>query len=228
MSMTPEDHQKIADAVADVETRTSAEIVCVITQECSDYREVPLAWAAVLALIVPAAAFALGLNPSLLTSLNQGWVAGHTSGFNDAVRLSLGAYAVAQSAVFLLVWLIVSLPTVRRALTPAGLRNRRVHEAALRQFVARGIANTTDANGVLIFVSLLDRRVEVLADAGIHAAVPAGTWDRAVNAVRVAMKANHRAEGLVAAVKICGDALAPAFPPGEYNPDQLPNGAVLI
>jgi putative membrane protein len=228
MSMTPEDHQRIADAVADVETRTSAEIVCVITQECSDYREVPLAWAAVLALILPAAAFALGLNPSLLTSLNSGWMASHTSGFNEAVRLSLGAYAVAQSAVFLLVWLSVSLPTVRRALTPAGLRNRRVHKAALRQFVARGIAKTTDANGVLIFVSLLDRRVEVLADAGVHGAVPAGTWDKAVSAVRVAMKANHRAEGLVEAVKICGDALAPAFPPGDYNPDQLPNGAILI
>ena len=28
--------------------------------------------------------------------------------------------------------------------------------------------------------------------------------------------------------KICGDALAPAFPPGEHNPDQLPNGAILI
>jgi len=44
----------------------------------------------------------------------------------------------------------------------------------------------------------------------------------------VAMKANHRAEGLVEAVNICGDALAPAFPPGELNPDQLPNGAILI
>jgi uncharacterized membrane protein len=42
------------------------------------------------------------------------------------------------------------------------------------------------------------------------------------------MKAHHRAEGLVAAIQICGDALAPAFPSGEHNPDQLPNGAILI
>lgn len=228
MSMTPEDHQKIADAVAQAETRTAAEIVCVITQECADYREVPLAWAAVTALVAPAVAFALGLDPGLLTTLNNGWIAGHSSGFKDAVRLTLGAYALLQSAVFLLVWLTASLPTVRRALTPSGLRNRRVHEAALRQFVARGISNTTDANGVLIFVSLLDRRVEVLADAGVHAAVPPGTWTKAVTAVRVAMKANHHAEGLVHAVTICGDALAPAFPPGDDNQNQLPNDAILI
>ena len=47
-------------------------------------------------------------------------------------------------------------------------------------------------------------------------------------ATRPAVIESLRAEGLVAAVKICGDALAPAFPPGEYNPDQLPNGAILI
>lgn len=228
MSMTPEDHQRIADAVADAETRTSAEIVCVITQECSDYREVPLAWAAVLALALPALAFALGLDPSVLVSLKRGWVTGHSSGFDEAMRLSLGAYALAQSLVFLLAWMTVSLPTVRRVLTPAGLRHRRVHEAALRQFVARGIANTAEANGVLIFVSLLDRRVEVLADAGVHAGVAPGTWDRAVSAVRTAMRANHRADGIIEAVKICGDALTPAFPPGLHNPDQLPNDAILI
>ena len=226
--MTPEDYQNIADAVTAAEARTSAEIVCVVTQECADYREVPLAWAAVMALIAPAAAFALGLNTDLLTALNNGWVAGHASGFDAALRLSLGTYALVQSAVFLVVWLVVGWPGVRRVLTPAGLRNRRVHEAALRQFTARGMSNTTEANGVLIFVSVLDRRVEVLADSGVHAAVPAGTWDKAVAKIRDAMRANHPAEGLVAAVALCGEALVPAFPAGEHNPDQLPNGAILI
>ncbi len=228
MRMTPQDHHDIAEAVTEAETRTSAELVCVITQESADYREVPLAWAAVAALMAPAAAFSLGLSPHLLTHLVNGWVAAHSSGFDAAIRVSLGAYAMAQSAVFLAVWMLVSWPEVRRFMTPAGLRNRRVHEAALRQFVARGISNTQEKNGVLIFVSLLDRRVEVLADAGIHAAVPTGTWDKAVAAIRHAMRANKPATGLVEAVHICADALAPAFPAGDHNPNQLPNRPVEI
>src|SRR5580704_9435744 len=48
------DRERIAEAIRAAETKTSGEIFCVVARHASDYRLVPLAWAAALALVVPA------------------------------------------------------------------------------------------------------------------------------------------------------------------------------
>jgi putative membrane protein len=101
---------------------------------------------------------------------------------------------------------------VRRVLTPASLKKSRVHKAAWAQFSATGLQTTDGHTGVVIFASLDDRIVEILADEGIHAKVGATVWDAAVKAVQDGMKARSPAKGFVTAVEICGAALAEHFP----------------
>jgi putative membrane protein len=115
------------------------------------------------------------------------------------------------------------VPAVRRIFTPGALRHHRVLQAARRHFAASG-AKLSDAEPhILIFASLADRRVELVAHDAIHKAVGEGPWNAAVAAVVAGMKAGRPADGIVQAVEICGAALAQHFPPDGPAKNHLPN-----
>ena len=206
--LTASDHDRIAAAVAAAEEKTSGEIVCILTREVSEYRETPLAWAAAAALLLPPIAVLLGFDPASLAAARE-WSAGA-----DSLSLleTIAWYTAAQGAVFLGVLLLVMTPSIRRVLTPSPLKAHRVHKAAMTQFLATGLTNAADRTGVVIFASLADRKVEVLADTLIHKAVGDPVWDKAVAAVLAGMKRGSPGDGFVEAVGVCGEALAQHFP----------------
>jgi putative membrane protein len=82
----------------------------------------------------------------------------------------------------------------------------------MQQFLATGLHASADRTGVVIFASEADRRVELLADDAIHAAVGDVAWNAAVKAVQDGMRRRDPAAGFVKAIQICGDALAEHFP----------------
>lgn len=220
--------RRIAEAVARAEAATSGEIVCVLAQECSRYREVPLAWAAAAALLVPPALAPFGLWPTARPGAGGGgWTpAGAAADTAGTVRTALEVYALLQALLFAAVWALVSVPGVRRVLTPGWLKRHRVGKTAAEQFLATGMSTDPRRTGVMILGSLHDRRVEILAEAGIHTAVGEAVWARAVADVRAGIGNGDLAGGFVAAVATCGAALAEHFPPhagGKLNavPDDL-------
>lgn len=79
------------------------------------------------------------------------------------------------------------LALLRRALTPASVRRRRVAEAAKAAFWDKGVGGTSGRTGMLCYVSVLEREVEILADAGITAHVDGEAWAAAVATVRRAI-----------------------------------------
>jgi putative membrane protein len=114
--------------------------------------------------------------------------------------------------LFALVAALASVPPVRRVLTPPTLKRRRVHRAALQQFLATGLHVSEGRTGVVIFASTHDRRVELLADDATHEAVGERVWTAAVSAVQDGMRRRAPADGFVRAVELCGAALAEHFP----------------
>jgi putative membrane protein len=127
--------------------------------------------------------------------------------------LVVALYAAVQIVLFLAVLWIVHIPAVRRRLTPRVLKRHRVARAAHHQFTAVAARAQGSEAGVLLFVSLEDHQVQVLADAGAHARCGEGPWKRAADAVTAAMKAGHDpTAGIVAAVEILGAALAEHYP----------------
>ena len=154
--LTDQDRQQIADAIAAAERRTSGELVTVIAQAADDYRYIPLLWPALAALLLPAL---------LLT-----------------VWPEIGAWRLylVQAAGFVVLALIAHLPRVHLALVPASVKRRRASRLAREQFFEQGLHLTRARTGVLIFVAVAEHHVEIIADTGINALVPPGTWDRAV------------------------------------------------
>jgi len=226
--MTPQDLDRIAGAVAEAEKTTAGEIFCVLAPEVSDYRETPLVWAAATALVLPAAALFAGFRPEMLTRLFGGWSVGHASALDGAILSALSTYIALQLAVFVVAAMVVSIPSVRRALTPASLKAARVKRAAMEQFLSHGLHVTRDRTGVLIFAALAEHRVEVIADEGIYKAAPNAVWDDVVADLIGGLKAGRVADGFVAAVGRAGTILAEHVPPRGDDRNELPDGLTIL
>jgi putative membrane protein len=224
------DHERITGAIRAAEARTSGEIYCVVSRRSSDYGLVPVAWASIASLLVPALIVLLGLEPHRWAPIGEPWSTGAatTDEVDAAVRAGMWALLMAQALAFAVVLAVTMPERIRLAVTPPGLKRDRVHRAAMQQFLARGMQRTRDRTGVLIFVSLAERLIEVIADEGIYAKVAPTIWDEAVSALAGAARRDRIAEGLVTAVGLCGAVLAEHFPPRQDDFNELPDRVVEL
>jgi putative membrane protein len=197
------DKTRIADAIRQAEAATSGEIFCVIARQSSDYRLVPIAWAASIALVVPLPLIYLTWWPASVIYLFQ-----------------LAAFVSAAIGL--------SQPGIRLRLVPRRAKHDRAHAEALRQFLAQGLHRTEHRTGVLIFASAAERYAEIVADAGINARVPPQVWDDAVAALTAGIKHDRAGDGFVAAIAQCGAVLAAHFPPGALKRNELPDKLVEL
>ena len=228
IKLTPAVQSRIADAIAVAEARTSGEIFCVLARRVSTYRDISLGWAAAAALLLPLGLIPFGFDPAWIPGLGDGWQAAHLSSTDVIVGQSLAAYALIQSAVFVSAFLLTSIPSVRRLVTPRSVRRARVRRAAMEQFLAHGLHITQERTGVLIFAALSDHQVEIVADEGIHSKVDQAVWGDAVDALVRGLKKGDAAAGFELAIDLCGGVLAEHFPPRSTNPNEVEDRLVLI
>lgn len=78
--------------------------------------------------------------------------------------------------------------------------------------------NTQARNGVLVYVAVESRKLAIIGDAGINAAVPEDFWDSIKEKMRSSFAAGNYVEGLVEAVKDAGESLKKYFP---YQSDDI-------
>ena len=201
--LTDDDRQRIESAIAEAERRTSGELVAVVAQSAGDYRYVPLLWPALVALLLPA----------ILLTIEPG--------------MSAWTLYLVQATAFLVLALLAQLP-VRMALVPDWLKRRRASRLAREQFFERGLHLTRARMGVLIFVSVAEHYVEIIADEGIDALVPPGTWDKAVADFIERVRAGRIAEGFLDMIEVIGARLAEHFPRAPDDRDELPNRLIEI
>lgn len=220
------DQTRIADAVTAAEEATSGEITCVLAQEVSNYREVPLGWAALAALGLPPLLVMLGLHRLPLAGLFTGWTDESVRAAESLIVQALSAYSLLQAALFVVVALLVGLPAVRRVMTPGALKRHRVRTVARHHFTATGYKLEPGVPHILIFASLKDRRVELVAHQAIHDRIGQGLWDEAVAAVTNGMKTGSEADGFVRAIGLCGAAMAKHFPATGPKTNRLSNEIV--
>jgi putative membrane protein len=202
MPLTVDDRKAIAAAIHAAEQRTCGQIVCVLARSSSDYSAVPIQWAAVLALIVP-------------------WPLIYFT------QLTVQRIFLAQIIVFILAGLILSWSPLRMALVPRAVQRARAHRGAIEQFFLRGLANTRHRCGVLIFVSMAEHYVRIVADQGVAAKVAQSEWKDAVDALTGHMRHGRIAAGFIAAIERCGAVLAAHAPP-DGTPDQLPDRIFVL
>jgi putative membrane protein len=197
--LSDEARAAVAEAVARAERATSGEIVPMLVARSDSYADLRAGASALLSLA--AGALLLAVAPRLAR-----WI----------VPTQIGVFAAA-------VWVLHWRPLLR-ALVPARLATARVHRAAVLAFHDQGLRETRDRTGILLYVSLLERRVVVLADRGIHARVPDGTWDDVVYRVLDGIRKRRADDGLCDAIRLCGEHLATHFPPRPDDANELADG----
>lgn len=103
------------------------------------------------------------------------------------------------------------------------------HERALAMFGKLRVWDTAKNNGVLIYLLLAERRIEIVADRGLNELVPPGTWSRMIEAMSAAFKAGDFEGGLARAVSEVSALLQRHFALADqaHNPNELPNDPIL-
>ena len=189
----------LTNCIREIEKRTDAELVLVVRARSHSYAGANYLFGALLAFV--------GLNFLLFSPItfHQIWVP-----IDIALLFVLGAYVSSRSNA------------IRRWLTRRSVRNKAARAGAAAMFYEAGIANTKAELGVLVYLSLLERRLELIADRGILKAVPALEWNQALFELRQAGK-EPRPETLTAGLEKLGLLLAQYLPASADNPNELPD-----
>jgi putative membrane protein len=203
MDISEQDRARVSAAIRAAEARTSGEIVCVLARTATHLTALPIFIAALIALALPWALVAFTEFPV------------------DRILLL-------QIAVFLLLAVTLSLPSLQVLFLPRAVRRRAAHRLAMEQFLIRGIARKKDRIGILIFVSMAERYARIIADQGIAARVPQTEWQSAVDALIADVRSGHIADGFIAAIAACEKVLAAHFPRSQLSHDELPDRIYLI
>lgn len=200
---------RVSACVQGVEKSTSAEIVPLVRSASSAYPAALLRGALVAAVVIAAAA-------TLVDSLCKPW------GTLSVLDLWVfpGVFVVAFALVFLLAR---AVPGLARLFVSRAEMTEEVGEEAVTAFFRHRLTETRDRTGILVFVSVFERRVVVLADEGINARVPAETWQQVVDIVLEGIRGRRPADGLCAAVSRCGEIVAAEFPIRAGDTNELRN-----
>ncbi len=221
--LTGADRARIAAAVSAAEAQSAGEIVTIITPQSDPYRDVGLAWAitaAFLALIALefAPAFYLGLIERTLGLWGHEWTP----------QAVLGVALSAAAIKFVVVALLMEWRPLRLLLTPSPIKHARVHARALTCFRVGAESRTTGHTGILIYVSLAERRAEIIADQAIAGKVAPEVWGDAMAALLGGIRSGAAGDGMVSAVEQVGQVLAQHFPRADDDSNELPDRLIEI
>ena len=191
--LSEDDRSRIREAIARAEERTAGEIVPFIVPQSDDYEVATWRGAALGLLVVAAGAMAV-----FQFYEGWGWAWLHR-GWGAALALLVGALVGGGLARF--------VPPLRRRFAGTDEMAERVHDRAIEAFVEEEVFDTTDRTGILLFVSLLEHRIEVVGDTGINREVEPDDWIRVVERIRRGIRNDRLADGLVDAIELCGTLL---------------------
>jgi len=192
--------EAIGAAIREIEAKTNAEVVVAVRGRSGPYRHADYIFGAIVTF--------LGLMFVLFSpfDFHTYWIP-----FDVIALFVAGAFISSRGD-----W-------IRRLLTTARFRAKAARTGAAAMFYEAGIANTSAENGLLIYLSLLERRMEVIADRGILKAIPALKWNHAVFELKnVAVDADPNR--LIAALREVGNLLAEYLPATGENPNELADG----
>ena len=190
----------LAQAISEIEKSTNAEIVVVVRGRSGSYRHADYLFGATVALV--------GLIFVLFSpwEFHTYWIP-----FDVTALFVAGAFVSSRGD-----WL-------RRLFTTKKFQQKAARTGAAAMFYEAGIANTSAENGVLLYLSLLERQMEVIADRGILKCVPPLNWNHAVFEMKELAKDAEPGK-LIEGLRNLGKLLAEHLPATGDNPNELADG----
>jgi putative membrane protein len=198
--VTDDMRREIRMAVEALERTTTGEMVCVVAQSSARYVLFPLVWASMVALVLPVV---------------------------NIVAAGLVTFGI-QSISFIVLAALLLLTPLRVAVTPRGLRLTNCRRHAFEQFFALKMNETNKRSGVMLFISLAERHVEIIADKGINDKVLPDQWSRIVDTVVADVRAGKVQDAFMNAISACGTVLVQHFPEVRNDVNELDDNLVEL
>lgn len=108
------------------------------------------------------------------------------------------------------------------------LAGQTAQQRAVDVFSNLRVWDTEHNNGVLIYLLLADRDVEIIADRGVHAKLGQETWETLCQQMEAAFRAGKFEQGVLAGIRSVGRHLARHYPPAGEKINELPDRPVLL
>jgi putative membrane protein len=183
--LTPQEADAVEARIAQLETRTGAEVVTAVAGRSDACPEIP--WKAFALGVVFAAVVAVALD-----YLQPDWAGLHATWFNLAPVLAAGAVSALAALV---------IPEYGRLYLDRVRSASEVRQYAQAMFVDRRLSRTRTRNGVLVLASLYERHVEIVADIGFDGRVDAAAWASVIDAMTPRLREARPAAALLVAVE---------------------------
>jgi putative membrane protein len=200
---TAEEKEKLKATTQEVESRTIGEIVVMVVDHSDHYIE-----AEVLGSVLLGSLLSLILTVLFFHS-------------------SIWSYIPLTFIFFFPCWfLFIKVEALKRLFLGIRRKEEAVRLRAERAFFERGLYRTKKSTGVLFFLSLLERKVWVLADKGIHEKMDEGTLDRFADEVSKGVREGRAFDALSQAIQEIGTLLSRHFPITADNTVELPDNVI--
>jgi len=222
-NFTPDQHALVSNAVSQAELSTDGEIVTIVTERSDAYHDVALHYAVAAMLLTVAAAV---MWPRVLEA-RLDWLQGGWSSPND-VHLLLFLLLLAETLVFLVVRYALAWTPLRMLVTPGLTKSRRVRRRAAQFFKSSAEKRTVGRVGILLYVSIAERRAEIIADEAIHSKVAPERWGDAMAALVAKLRAGDPAGGMADAVGQMAGILKEHFPKTDLDVNELPDRLIEL
>ena len=199
-----EDRRAVHEAIAAAERRTVGEILPLIVERSDPH---PAAdWLAALTLLLSGSAL---LAP---------WLPWHHPPLLLLSQLALGAVGFVLSHL---------LPDLKRLFVWEPRASKVAEEQAFQEFYANGLHETAAATGVLIFVSLFERRAIILAGSGIDAKVRPDFWASTDEAILDGIRRGSLRDGLIEGIRRVGECLSVNYPWSAGDRNEIPDRLIV-
>jgi putative membrane protein len=202
--LTASERLTIEKTVKQAEATTSGEIVVMAVWSSSNYPAAIMATSGAISLM-------LAIGGTLLLRNENMWM---------FLALFALCFIVAHEAV-------KRIPALKRPFVNRKEIAEEVEEAAIRAFYLRKVHETRDRTGILIYISLFEHCVRVLADSGIDAKVGKHAWEEVVATIIKGIGEKRQGAAICKAVEQCGKLLSQHFPRRSDDRNELDDVMII-
>ena len=199
-----ETKQKIEKAILEMEKTTSSELVAVVTQKSGDYLYISLLITSLISLFIP-----FGL-------------------LFFAPDMEAKTIFEAQLLGFMLLLLLFNVPKVLFYLLPKSVFVKAAKLKAYETFRILRLQKTSNYQAVMIFVSLYEQYIEIVADSAISAKIDDALWQKTIDTFVGNVKNDKFEEGYLQAINEVGAILARHFPIEKDDKNELADGLIEV
>ncbi len=194
--------KQIEDCVAQVEKKCAGEIVPVILQESDDY---------------PGARWRMAVAFSLLSSFLL-----YTFSTLEPLWILTSQFPSLYAG-----YLLSQISFLKRFFLAEYKKEEEVYQRALEAFWTHGVSKTRERTGILIFISLLERKARILCDTGIQAKVDQEDWQAVLDKLIDGIRKKTLVSSMCTTIEECGAIVENHFPPRKDDTNELSNTVIL-